>query len=180
MHKVSANLGLIVGTAIVPFKINTPQSAIDDLRLRLRHTRWPDKEPVGDWTQGVPLLKAQTLIATWRDSYDWRAFENRVNAFPQFLTEIDGLTIHFIHVKSKHADALPVVLTHGWPGSFVEFLDVIKPLTDPTTYGGRVDDAFHVVIPSLPGFGFSGKPTEADHELRAMPLGMCRKRFARS
>jgi pimeloyl-ACP methyl ester carboxylesterase len=147
------------GDSIVPFSVHVPQSAIDDLRLRLRHTRWPDKETVSDWSQGVPLQRAQALVVAWHDTYDWRAFEKRINAIPQFLTKIDDLDIHFIHVKSEHEDALPIILTHGWPGSFIEFLNLIKPLTDPTAFGGKPEDAFHVVIPSLPGFGFSGKPT---------------------
>lgn len=149
------------GDAIVPFKIQVPQAAIDDLKLRLRHTRWPEKETQAGWVQGVPLAAAQSLIADWRDNYDWRKFERRVNSHPQFLTKIDDLDFHFIHVQSKHADALPLLLTHGWPGSFAEFLELIGPLTDPTAYGGRAEDAFHVVIPSLPGYGFSGKPTDA-------------------
>lgn len=149
------------GDAIVPFTIQIPQAAIDDLKLRLRHTRWPEQETQSGWVQGVPLAAARSLVEEWRDRYDWRAFERRVNGYPQFLTQIDGLDFHFIHVKSKHPDALPLLLTHGWPGSFAEFLALIAPLTDPTAHGGRAEDAFHVVIPSLPGFGFSGKPTEA-------------------
>ena len=145
--------------AITPFRVAVPQVAIDDLKMRLRMTRLPDKETVGDWSQGVPLAKTKALISYWRDRYDWRRFERQINAYPQFRTEIDGLGIHFIHVRSKHANALPIILTHGWPGSVVEFLKVIAPLTDPTAHGGRPEDAFHVVIPSQPGFGFSDKPT---------------------
>ncbi len=145
--------------AITPFHVNVPQVAIDDLKLRLRMTRLPEPATVQDWSQGVPLAKTQALIAHWRDRYDWRAFERRINAIPQFRTEIDGLGIHFLHIRSKHANALPIILTHGWPGSFVEFLDVIGPLTDPEAHGGKAEDAFHVVIPSQPGFGFSDKPT---------------------
>lgn len=147
-------------TAITPFRVSVPQAAIDDLKRRLRMTRFPEKEMVTDWSQGVPLAKSRALIAYWKDKYDWRRFEKRINAFPQFRTEIDGLGIHFIHVRSKHPNALPIIMTHGWPGSVVEFLNVIGPLTDPTAHGGRAEDAFDVVIPSLPGFGWSDKPTE--------------------
>jgi pimeloyl-ACP methyl ester carboxylesterase len=146
--------------AITPFRVSVPQVAIDDLRMRLRRTRLPERETVTDWSQGVPLAKARALIDHWRDDYDWRRFEHRINAFPQFRTEIDGLGIHFLHVRSRHENALPIIMTHGWPGSVVEFLDTIGPLTDPTAYGGRAEDAFHVVIPSQPGFGFSDKPRE--------------------
>ncbi len=145
---------------ITPFEIRVPQAALDDLKRRLEHTRWPEAETVQDWSQGVPLRKVQALVAYWRDQYDWRKFETRVNALPQFRTRLDGLGIHFIHVRSAHEDALPLLLTHGWPGSFREFLDVIGPLVDPTSFGGSAEDAFHVVIPSLPGFGFSDKPAE--------------------
>ncbi len=146
---------------VVPFRIEIPQQAIDDLRWRLSVTRWPDKGPVSDWSQGVPLAKAESLIARWREHYDWRSFETRANRFPQFRTRIDGLGIHFLHVRSSHADALPIILTHGWPGSFVEFMNVIEPLAEPTRHGGAAEDAFHVVVPSLPGFAFSEKPQEA-------------------
>jgi epoxide hydrolase len=147
------------GDAIVPFRIAVPQADLDDLQSRLRRTRWPEKETVQDWSQGVPLAKAQALIEAWRTDYDWRAFERRVNMFPQFLTKIDGLDFHFIHVKSREPNALPIILTHGWPGSFAEFLDIIGPLTNPVKHGGQPNQAFDVVIPSLPGYGFSGKPT---------------------
>jgi len=150
-----------LGDAIVPFRMAIAQAAIDDLKLRLRHTRWPEQETQAGWAQGVPLAAARALIEQWRDRYDWRAFEARVNRHPQFLTNIDGLDFHFIHVKSRHPNALPLLLTHGWPGSFTEFLNLIGPLTDPTAFGGKAEDAFHVIIPSLPGFGFSGKPTES-------------------
>jgi epoxide hydrolase len=146
--------------AVSPFTISLPQTAIDDLRHRLASTRYPERETVRDWTQGVPLDKARALIEYWRDRYDWRRFEARANSFPHFRTRIDGLGIHFIHAGSSHTDAMPIVFTHGWPGSFVEFLDVIGPLTEPTRFGGTSDDAFHVVIPSLPGFAFSDKPSE--------------------
>jgi epoxide hydrolase len=145
--------------ALTPFQIKIPQSALDDLRQRLRSTRFPEKETVSDWTQGVPLAKARALVAYWRDHYNWRRFESRVNALPQFRTEINGLGIHFIHVKSREPNALPIILTHGWPGSFVEFLKVIGPMTNPTAHGGSAADAFDVVIPCQPGFGFSDKPT---------------------
>jgi pimeloyl-ACP methyl ester carboxylesterase len=147
-------------TAVTPFKVSVPQSAIDDLKRRLASTRWPERETVADWSQGVPLQKAQALVAYWRDKYDWRRFETRINAFPQYRTQIDGLGIHFIHVRSPQKSALPIILTHGWPGSVVEFMEVIGPLSDPTRYGGRAEDAFHVVVPSLPGFAFSDKPVE--------------------
>src|SRR5258708_3600481 len=146
--------------AVSPFSISLPQTAIDDLGHRLDSTRYPERETVGDWTQGVPLDKARALIEYWRDRYDWRRFEARANSFPHFRTRIDGLGIHFIHARSSHANALPIVFTHGWPGSFVEFIEVIGPLTEPTRFGGNTDDAFHVVIPSLPGFAFSDKPSE--------------------
>jgi pimeloyl-ACP methyl ester carboxylesterase len=147
--------------AIVPFEVNVPRTSLDDLKHRLASARWPDRETVDDWSQGVPLAKARSLIEHWENEYDWRRFERRINGYPQFRTKIDGLGIHFIHVRSKHPDALPIILTHGWPGSVVEFLDVIGPMTDPTAHGGRPEDAFHVVIPSLPGFGWSDKPKEA-------------------
>jgi hypothetical protein len=145
---------------VTPFKIQVPQEALDDLKLRLASTRWPERETVRDWSQGVPLQKAQPLIAYWRDKYDWHRFEARLNAFPQYRTQIDGLGIHFIHVRSPHRNALPIILTHGWPGSVVEFMEIIGPLSDPTGYGGREEDAFHVVVPSLLGFAFSDKPVE--------------------
>ncbi len=144
---------------VTPFKIHVPQDALDDLKKRLGNIRWPNKETVGDWSQGVPLAKAQALTEYWRTSYDWRRVESQLNGLPQFRTLIDGLGIYFIHVRSKHENALPIILTHGWPGSILEFLQVIGPLTDPTAHGGKAQDAFHVVIPSLPGFGFSDKPT---------------------
>jgi epoxide hydrolase len=144
--------------SIEPFRVNIPQAALDDLKRRLAETRWPNAQTVGDWSQGVTLLKARALIEHWHDRYNWRPFETKLNSFPQFRTQIDGLGFHFIHVKSKNADALPILLTHGWPGSVIEFLDIIGPLTDPTAHGGRAEDAFHVVVPSLPGFGFSDKP----------------------
>jgi len=145
--------------AVSPFSISLPTTAIDDLRHRLASTRYPERETVGDWTQGVPLDKARALINYWRHRYDWRRFEARANAFPHFRTRIDGLGIHFIHARSSHSTATPIVFTHGWPGSFVEFLEVIGPLTEPARFGGNAADAFHVVVPSLPGFAFSDKPS---------------------
>lgn len=147
--------------AIAPFKVKIEAAAIDDLRARLRAARLPEKETVSDWSQGAPLQSVEPLLKYWRDEYDMRRLEKRLNAHPQFRTQIDGLGIHFIHVKSKHANARPLILTHGWPGSVVEFLNVIGPLTDPTAHAGKPEDAFHVVIPSLPGYGFSDKPKEA-------------------
>lgn len=147
-------------SAIIPFRVAVPQAALDDLKRRLVTARLPERETVADWSQGVPLAKAKALIAHWRDHYDWRRFERRINTIPQFRTEIDGLGFHFIHVRSKHPGALPMILTHGWPGSVAEFLDVIGPLTDPTAHGARAEDAFDVVIPSLPGFAWSDKPRE--------------------
>jgi epoxide hydrolase len=147
-----------VSTEVTPFRIDVPDADLDDLRERLRRTRWPEKEPVGDWSQGVPLAYLRELCRYWADDYDWRATEARLNGLPQFRTEIDGLGIHLLHVRSPHPGAVPLVITHGWPGSVVEFLDVIGPLTDPPAHGGAAADAFHVVCPSLPGYGFSDKP----------------------
>jgi epoxide hydrolase len=146
--------------AITAFTYHAPQSALDDLRQRLAHARWPEREPVGDWSQGVPLAKLRALVDYWQTEYDWRRCEATLNGFDQYRTEIDGLDIHFLHVRSPHADALPLISTHGWPGSVIEFFKIIGPLTSPTAHGGPAQDAFHVVVPSLPGFGFSGKPAE--------------------
>jgi pimeloyl-ACP methyl ester carboxylesterase len=146
--------------AIRPFRVNVPQAALDDLRRRIQATRWPDKETVTDATQGVQLATMQRLARYWATEYDWRKVEARLNALPQFITQVDGLDIHFIHVRSKHRNALPVIVTHGWPGSITEQLKIIDPLVNPTAYGGRAEDAFDVVVPSMPGYGFSGKPTE--------------------
>ncbi|HEY0260363.1 MAG TPA: epoxide hydrolase [Lacisediminihabitans sp.] len=145
---------------IRPFTVTIPDSEVEDLKQRLARTRWPNPETVPDWSQGVRLENAKSLIGHWERDYDWRRFESELNRFPQFLTEIDGLDIHFIHVRSTNPNAMPLILTHGWPGSIAEFLRLIGPLTDPVAYGGDVDDSFDVVIPSLPGFGFSGKPAE--------------------
>lgn len=139
-----------------PFKIQIPQSQLDDLSARIAATRWPDEIPGAGWSRGVPLAYLRELAEYWRQSYDWRAAEARLNQFPQFMTEIDGANVHFLHVRSPEKDALPLILTHGWPGSVVEFLEVIGPLTDPTAHGGQPSDAFHLVIPSVPGYGFSG------------------------
>jgi epoxide hydrolase len=143
---------------IIPFRIEIPDADLEDLRQRLRRTRWPEPETVDDWSQGIPLDYTRRLCEYWLEQYDWRAAEARLNRFPQFLTEIDGLDIHFLHVRSPHEGALPLVITHGWPGSVVEFGKVIGPLADPVAHGGDAADAFHVVCPSLPGYGFSGKP----------------------
>jgi pimeloyl-ACP methyl ester carboxylesterase len=151
-----------VSTDIVPFTIAVSDTELEDLRSRLRHTRWPDAETVAGtdepWSQGMPLHFAQELVEHWASGYDWRATETRLNGFDQFRTEIDGLGIHFLHVRSPEPNALPLIITHGWPGSVVEFLKVIGPLTDPASHGGDPADAFHVVCPSLPGFGWSDKP----------------------
>ena len=144
---------------IRPFRVNVPDEALADLRKRVLATRWPDKETVGDRSQGMQLAKLQELVRYWGTDYDWRKVEATLNALPQFITTIDGLDIHFIHVRSRHPNALPVIITHGWPGSITEQLKVIGPLTDPSAHGGRAQDAFDVVIPSMPGYGFSGKPT---------------------
>jgi pimeloyl-ACP methyl ester carboxylesterase len=147
-------------TVIRPFRLDIPQSALDDLRRRIDLTRWPECETVEDWSQGVPLAALRELVRYWRTGYDWRVCEARLNGFGQFHTEIEGLDIHFLHVRSKHEQARPLILTHGWPGSVVEFLAAIPFLTEPAAHGGAVEDAFHVVVPSLPGYGFSGKPAE--------------------
>ncbi|QXQ08449.1 epoxide hydrolase 1 [Sphingosinicellaceae bacterium] len=141
------------------FKLSIPTGALSDLKKRLAKTRWPDKETVDDWSQGAPVEKIKALTEYWRSAYDMHRLERRLNAFPQFRTRTDGLGIHFLHVKSQNQSALPLIMTHGWPGSVVEFLKVIGPLTDPEAHGGKAEDAFHVVTPSLPGYGFSDKPT---------------------
>ncbi|MFI5607258.1 epoxide hydrolase family protein [Amycolatopsis sp. NPDC051903] len=144
--------------AIRPFKIETPEADLADLRARILATRWPEKEPVADISQGVPLATMQALARYWANEYDWRRCEEKLKALPHFITEIDGLDIHFIHVRSKHEDALPLLVAHGWPGSVIEQLKIIAPLTDPTAHGASEADAFHLVIPSMPGYGYSGKP----------------------
>lgn len=146
--------------AVRPFaSVNVPQDALVDLRRRILATRWPERETVNDASQGVQLSTIQALARYWATEYDWRKIEAKINALPQFITEIDGLDIHFIHVRSKHENALPLIVTHGWPGSITEQMKIIDPLTNPTAHGGDASDAFHVVIPSMPGYGFSGKPT---------------------
>ena len=149
-----------VTTQIVPFVVDVPDAVLEDLRGRLANARWSDAEVVDDWSQGVPLSYLQGFCRYWADEYDWRARERALNRFDQFRTEINGVDIHFVHLRSPHDDALPLIITHGWPSSFVEFQKVFEPLVDPTAHGGDAGDAFHVVAPSLPGFGFSGKPTE--------------------
>jgi pimeloyl-ACP methyl ester carboxylesterase len=151
--------------AIRSFRVDIPEEAISDLRRRITATRWPDKETVADPSQGVQLATMQKLARYWGNDYDFRRFEARLNALPQFMTEIDGLDIHFIHVKSRHDNALPLIITHGWPGSVIEMLKIVGPLTDPTAHGGSASDAFHLVIPSIPGYGFSGKPTTTGWDL---------------
>jgi pimeloyl-ACP methyl ester carboxylesterase len=146
--------------AIRPFRVEIPEQALDDLRRRIAATRWPSKELVTDRSQGVQLATLQELARYWNTEYDWRACEARLNALPQFTTEIDGVGIHFIHVRSRHENALPLIMTHGWPGSVIELLETVGPLTDPAAHGGRAEDAFHLVLPSIPGYGFSDEPTE--------------------
>src|SRR6516165_8984480 len=141
--------------AIRPFSVNIPEEALVDLRRRIAATRWPDKEQVADESQGVQLATVQQLARYWQTSHDWRKVEARLNALPQFITEIDGLDIHFIHVRSNHENALPMIVTHGWPGSIIEQLKIIDPLTNPTAHGASAADAFHLVIPSIPGYGFT-------------------------
>lgn len=147
--------------AIRPFRVEFPEADLVDLRERLARTRWPDAEVVDDWSQGAKLDYVRELADYWRTHYDWRACEARLNAYPQFVTEIDGLDVHFLHIRSPEPAARPLILTHGWPGSVLEFMHVIGPLTDPVAHGGEAKDAFHLVLPSLPGFGLSGKPREA-------------------
>lgn len=147
--------------AVRPFSIHVADDVLDDLRTRLSRTRWPEAECVPDWTQGIPLGYTRELAAYWADGYDWRSREAALNRFDQFVVEIHGVDIHFIHQRSPHQEAFPLVITHGWPGSIVEFHNVIEPLTNPTAHGGRAEDAFHVVCPALPGYGFSGKPTHS-------------------
>jgi pimeloyl-ACP methyl ester carboxylesterase len=147
-------------TTIRPFRIDVPEEALDDLRRRIAAASWPSKELVEDRSQGVQLATLQELARYWETDYDWRKAEAKLNALPQFKTEIDGVDIHFIHVRSPHENALPLIVTHGWPGSVIELLEVVGPLTDPTAHGGRAEDAFDLVLPSLPGYGFSGEPAE--------------------
>jgi pimeloyl-ACP methyl ester carboxylesterase len=146
--------------AIGPFHVDVPEERIDDLRRRIAATRWPDKELVADRSQGVQLAATQELARYWLDEYDFGRVETRLNALPQFVTQIDGVDVHFIHVRSQHADALPLIMTHGWPGSVIEQIDTVGPLTDPTAHGGTAEDAFHLVLPSIPGYGYSSRPAE--------------------
>src|SRR6187431_516592 len=141
-----------------PFRVDVPEAELDDLRRRIKATRFPEKEAVADFSQGVQLALIQEIARYWASDYDWRKVETKLNSYPQFITEIDGLDIHFIHVRSQHDNALPLIVTHGWPGSIIEQLKIIDPLTNPTGHGASAADAFHLVIPSIPGYGFSGKP----------------------
>src|SRR2546429_1820835 len=158
--KADAATAVSEDTAIRSFRVSVPEEALVDLRRRIAATRWPERETVTDESQGVPLGLMQNLARYWMTDYDWRNCEAKLKAMPQFVTEIDGLDIHFIHVRSKHPNALPLIITHGWPGSIIEQLKIVGPLTDPTAFGGKAEDAFDVVIPSMPGYGFSGKPTK--------------------
>ena len=166
-------------TAIRPFEIDAPEERLAELRRRIEATRWPSREPVDDRSQGVQLATMRELARYWATDYDWRACEARLNALPQFMTEIDGVDIHFIHVKSPHENALPLIMTHGWPGSVVELLETVGPLTDPTAHGGDADDAFHLVLPSLPGYGFSAEPRDLgwDHSRIARAWGELMRRL---
>jgi pimeloyl-ACP methyl ester carboxylesterase len=172
-----------VGTEIRPFEVDVPQADLDDLRRRIAATRWPEKEPVDDLSQGVQLAAIQALARYWETEYDFGRLEARLSGLPHFMTDVDGLDIHFIHVRSRHEDALPLIITHGWPGSIVEMLNVIGPLTEPTAHGGGEEDAFHLVIPSMPGYGFSAKPDETGwdvpHIARAWAELMERLGYAR-
>jgi pimeloyl-ACP methyl ester carboxylesterase len=164
--------------AIRPFNVNVPEAQLTELRRRIDATRWPERETVTDASQGVQLATTQALARYWATDYDWRKIEARLNALPQFVTEIDGLDIHFIHVRSNHENALPLIVTHGWPGSIIEQMKIIDPLTNPTAHGGSASDAFDLVIPSMPGYGFSGKPNttgwDAAHIARAWVVLMKR------
>jgi pimeloyl-ACP methyl ester carboxylesterase len=170
-------------TAIRPFRINVPKETLVDLRRRVAATRWPDRETVADDSQGVPLATMQELARHWATDYDWHKVEARLNALPQFITQIDGVDIHFIHVRSRHENAMPLIVTHGWPGSVIEQLKIIDPLSNPTAHGASASDAFHLVIPSMPGYGFSGKPTTTgwgpDHIARAWIVLMKRLGYTR-
>jgi len=178
-----ATAGSSEDRSIHPFHIAIPQVALDDLRHRVRATRWPDKETVADQSQGVQLAKLQSLVRYWGTGYDWRRVETELNALPQFVTTIDGVEIHFIHVRSPHPHALPLLVTHGWPGSVLELVKAVGPLTNPSAHGGRAEDAFDVVIPSMPGYGFSARPQETgwdpDHIARAWAVLMQRLGYQR-
>ena len=166
------------GSAIRPFRDNVSEAELAELRRRIKATKWPERETVTDASQGVQLATIQALARYWATDYDWRKVEAKLNALPQFITEIDGLDIHFIHVRSKHDNALPLIVTHGWPGSIIEQMKIIDPLTNPTAHGGSASDAFHLVIPSMPGYGYSGKPTttgwDVSHIARAWVVLMKR------
>jgi pimeloyl-ACP methyl ester carboxylesterase len=170
-------------TAIRPFQVNVPDTELSELRRRINAVRWPERETVTDISQGVPLATSQKIAQYWGSEYDWRKVEARINAVPNFLTEIDGLDIHFMHVRSRHENALPLIVCHGWPGSIVEQLKIIEPLTNPTAHGGSAADAFHLVIPSMPGYGFSGRPTttgwDVPHIARAWAVLMKRLGYTR-
>ena len=172
-----------VGTDIRPFRVNMPDETLAELRRRITATEWPERETVADQSQGVQLTTMQQLARYWATNHDWRKCEARLNALPNYITEIDGLDIHFIHVRSKHENALPMIVTHGWPGSIIEQLGIIDPLTNPTPHGGTARDAFHLVIPSMPGYGFSGKPTmtgwDPAHIARAWAVLMQRLGYTR-
>ena len=175
---------VVEATAIRPFHmVNVPDAELTDLRRRINATRWPERETVTDASQGVQLATTQALARYWATDYDWRKIEAKMQALPQFITEIDGLDIHFIHVRSKHENALPLIVTHGWPGSVTEQMKIIDPLTNPTAHGGNASDAFHVVIPSIPGYGYSGKPTttgwDPAHIARAWVVLMTRLGYAK-
>lgn len=188
---VAGVVGLMPGTlhataedeAIRPFRIDVPQAELDDLRRRVKATRWPDRETVADQSQGVQLERLQELVRYWGTSYDWRKVEAKLNALPQFVTEIDGLNIQFAHIRSRHPNAMPLIITHGWPGSVLELLKVVGPLTDPLAHGGRAEDAFHLVVPSMPGYGFSDRPRGTgwgpDRIARAWAVLMQRLGYAR-
>jgi pimeloyl-ACP methyl ester carboxylesterase len=173
----------VADTSIQPFRVNVPDEELAELRRRIAATRWPSKELVGDRSQGVQQATIQELARYWATDYDWRNCETRLNALPQFKTGIDGVDIHFIHVTSPNENAMPLIMTHGWPGSVIELLEVVGPLTDPTAHGGRAEDAFHLVLPSLPGYGFSGEPTELGwdpgHTARAWAELMSRLGYTR-
>ena len=169
--------------AVRPFHVHVPEAELTELRRRINATKWPERETVTDTSQGVQLATTQALARYWATEYDWRKIEAKMNAYPQFITEIDGLDIHFIHVRSKHEDALPLIVTHGWPGSIIEQMKIIDPLTNPTAHGGSASDAFHIVIPHMPGYGFSGKPTttgwDVEHIARAWDVLMKRLGYTR-
>jgi pimeloyl-ACP methyl ester carboxylesterase len=160
MSQTLTREGDVADTTIRPFRIEVPEEAVTDLRRRIADTRWPERETVSDLSQGAPLAKVQELVRYWGSDYDWRKVEAKLNELPQFVTSIDGVDIQFAHVCSPHSDAMPLIITHGWPGSIIELLKVVGPLTNPTAHGGRAEDAFHLVLPSLPDYGFSGKPLD--------------------